>query len=101
MTPATPVTIELSKECLRFLLDTTTVPVEEIRELLKAARWVLVVWPRLRRAYVIGMSRLQTLQLLGHISALRESLSPGDPRSALCEQCIVAIETGIKHSRAA
>jgi hypothetical protein len=96
------VTIRLSRQYWQLLLDRNA-PVAmrvEMRTLLEGARWVLVMRPRPHREYVIDMPRLHAWQLADHVETLRAMLAPADPRRAVFNRCLAAIETGIQRSQA-
>ena len=97
--PHNVVTIRLPRQCWQLLVDPHT-PVAipaEIRILLQRASRVFVVRPRPHREYVLEMLQLHAWHLETILASAR--LAPDDPRHLAREQCLAAIDDGIRRSR--
>ena len=93
------VTVRLSGDSWRFLLDTEVPALRaELRSILGGAQTLRVAEGDSPTWYVVGLTRLEALQLLEHVCAVRAGFPAGDSRYALSEQCIAAIGEGIRRS---
>jgi hypothetical protein len=97
--PATSVTVRLSYQCWRFLIETELQNLHPgARASIEGAIEVLVEDPVPHRQYVVGLLRAEAVQLADRLAARHTTMAPGAAESALCERCLVAVRDALRRA---